>query len=50
MAVERIPFTFQIFSAVAAVAVTDDVSFTAVPANTAKPSVPKPTACPKVGK
>lgn len=49
-AVERIPFTFQIFSAVAAVAVTDDVSFTAVPANTAKPSVPKPTACLKVGK
>ena len=26
------------------------MSFTAVPANTAKPSVPKPTACPKVGK
>lgn len=49
-AVDKIPFTFQIFSAVAAVAVTDDVSFTAVPANTAKPSVPKPTACPKVGK
>lgn len=49
-AVDKIPFAFQIFSAVAAVAVTDDVSFTAVPANTAKPSVPKPTACPKVGK
>lgn len=49
-AVDKIPFAFQIFSAVAAVAVTDDVSFTAVPANTAKPSVPKPTACPNVGK
>ena len=47
-AVDKIPFAFQIFSAVAAV--TDDVSFTAVPANTAKPSVPKPTACPNVGK
>ena len=34
----------------AAAAVTEDVSFTAVPANTAKPSVPKPIACPKTGK
>ena len=36
-------------SAVDAAAVTDEVSLTAVPANTANPSVPSPIACPSVG-
>ena len=37
-------------SAVEAAAVTDEVSFTAVPANTAKPPLPKPIAWPRYGK
>ena len=37
-------------SAVEAAAVTEEVSLTAVPANTANPSEPNPIACPNVGK